>query len=307
MGAMSVAYTTINGEIVLEKRNGVPSDYIPDALGSTIALLSGTHQITDSWTYWPNGQVRARTGTNPTPHTFCGTVGYHSDIVDDFTYVRARDLRVSLARWQAVDPLWPDLRPYSYVGSNPTTFPDPSGAGARWIQISGSFGLLYSHAYLQTDSPCGPSGATSFGFWPRPKPPGQPGTNSHRSGQSSVGSGVTSCSAGASSGSTSSSSGVAGSGSVSSSAGSSSGASSSSSGWSSWGLGTQGFIHQNDENNGQGQIFRQSNSSAFEHALCACIQGSLQATPRYCFGRYGCGSWAEQMWSCAGQNAFRFR
>jgi hypothetical protein len=127
MGVMSVSYTTINGEIVSENRNGVPSDYIPDALGSTIALLSDTHQITDTWTYWPNGQVRTRTGTNPTPFTFVGTRGYHSDIVNDFTYVRARELRVALSRWQTVDVLWPQTLGYAYVLANPPTYADPSG------------------------------------------------------------------------------------------------------------------------------------------------------------------------------------
>jgi RHS repeat-associated protein len=127
MGVMSVAYTTINGQIVSEKRNGVPSDYIPDALGSTIALLSDTHQITDTWTYWPNGQVRTRTGTNPTPHTFCGTVGYHSDIVNNLTYVQARILRPELARWQTIDPLWPAQLPYAYSHCGPTNDADPTG------------------------------------------------------------------------------------------------------------------------------------------------------------------------------------
>jgi len=127
MGVMSVAYTTINGQIVSENRNGVPSDYIPDALGSTIALLSDTHQITDSWTYWPNGQVRTRTGTNPTPHTFCGTVGYHPDVESDSTYVQTRELRPGLARWQTVDPLWPSQAPYAYADSSPVSNTDPTG------------------------------------------------------------------------------------------------------------------------------------------------------------------------------------
>jgi RHS repeat-associated protein len=134
MGVMSVSYTTINGEIVSENRNGVPSDYIPDALGSTIALLSDTHQITDSWTYWPNGQVRTRTGTNPTPHTFCGTVGYHSDLVDNLTYVRARLLRPGLARWQTVDPLWPVQLAYTYAAGSPTTFFDRLGLEVLCLQ-----------------------------------------------------------------------------------------------------------------------------------------------------------------------------
>jgi hypothetical protein len=134
MGVMSVSYTTINGEIVSENRNGVPSDYIPDALGSTIALLSSQHQITDTWTYWPYGEVRTHTGSSVTPFTFGGTVGYHSDVLGSFTYVRASELRVSLTRWQRVDPLWPSERPFCYAKSTPVTLADPAGlsVGSNW-------------------------------------------------------------------------------------------------------------------------------------------------------------------------------
>jgi hypothetical protein len=138
MGVMSVAYTTINGQIVSEKRNGVPSDYIPDALGSTIALLSDTHQITDTWTYWPNGQVRTRTGTNPTPFTFGGTRGYHSDMVNNFTYVRARQLRTGLARWQTLDHSWPHELPFNYCLSNPASVADPTG------DVAVAIGLIFA-------------------------------------------------------------------------------------------------------------------------------------------------------------------
>jgi hypothetical protein len=137
MGVMSVSYTTINGEIVSENRNGVPSDYIPDALGSTIALLSDTHQITDSWTYWPNGQVRTRTGTNVTPHTFCGTVGYHSDLIGNFTSVQARQLRPGLARWQTLDPWWPSRRAYACALPGPIRFSDLPRSCPLWEYIQG--------------------------------------------------------------------------------------------------------------------------------------------------------------------------
>jgi len=124
---LSVAYTTINGEIVSEKRNGVPSDYIPDALGSTIALLSDTHQITDTWTYWPNGQVRTHTGSSITPFTFGGRLGYHSDLVGNFTYVCARQLRTGLARWQTLDQVWPLAKAYTYAYGTSVSRSDRTG------------------------------------------------------------------------------------------------------------------------------------------------------------------------------------
>ena len=47
---MKVNCTVVNGEILSENRNGVIRDYVPDTLGSTIALLDNTryrHLITD--------------------------------------------------------------------------------------------------------------------------------------------------------------------------------------------------------------------------------------------------------------------
>ncbi len=40
---MAVSYLTIDGEIPSETRNGVESDYIPDQLGSTAALIHKPH------------------------------------------------------------------------------------------------------------------------------------------------------------------------------------------------------------------------------------------------------------------------
>ena len=48
----TVRYTTVNGEIISEKRNGVRSLYVPDPLGSTVALLDNTQTKTDTFEYW---------------------------------------------------------------------------------------------------------------------------------------------------------------------------------------------------------------------------------------------------------------
>lgn len=39
-------YTTVNGEIIAETRGGVRKSYVPDPLGSTIALLDNTQAQT---------------------------------------------------------------------------------------------------------------------------------------------------------------------------------------------------------------------------------------------------------------------
>ena len=66
----TVRYTTVNGEIIAEKRNGVRRLYVPDPLGSTVALLDNTQAQTDTFSYWPYGEEKSRTGTTPTPFRF---------------------------------------------------------------------------------------------------------------------------------------------------------------------------------------------------------------------------------------------
>jgi|GEM_PF-2857855 len=127
MGVTS--YTVIEGEIVSENRSGVQSDYIPDSLGSTVALVNSSHQITDTYTYWPYGEVRSHVGTSVTAYTYCGTLGYRSDSIG--YYARARELKASQTRWLTVDPIWPKMFAYGYVSSRPMTFIDPSGLRGR--------------------------------------------------------------------------------------------------------------------------------------------------------------------------------
>ncbi len=125
--AMSVVYTTFDGELVHENRGGVSSFYAPDTMGSTVALLNSVGVVTDTYGYWPYGEIQSHVGSSQTPFTFLGTLGYYLDVVGSFLYVRARYLRQALARWQTVDRLWPRERPYGYVNSSPAQRTDPSG------------------------------------------------------------------------------------------------------------------------------------------------------------------------------------
>ncbi len=125
--AMSVVYTTFDGEIVHENRGGVASFYAPDTMGSTVALLNSAGVVTDTYSYWPYGEIQSHVGSSQTPFGFLGTIGYYLDVIGSFLYVRARYLRQALARWQTVDRLWPRQAAYQYVRSAPTSHRDPSG------------------------------------------------------------------------------------------------------------------------------------------------------------------------------------
>ena len=126
--AMSVKYTTIFGQIVHDLRAGVESFYVPDPLGNTAALVDTTGAITDTWSYWPYGEVQNHTGSSTTPITFMGTLGYFADVTTRL-YVRARYLRADLTRWVTTDEWWPVELAYSYARLRPGVLPDPSGLG----------------------------------------------------------------------------------------------------------------------------------------------------------------------------------
>src|SRR5436853_4679590 len=95
---MKVRYTVVNGEVIAEKASGVRRLLVPDPLGSTVALLDNTQTQTDTFSYWPYGEERTRTGTTATPFRFVGTVGYFRDSPSR-TYVRARHLKTAHGRW----------------------------------------------------------------------------------------------------------------------------------------------------------------------------------------------------------------
>ncbi|HRD31245.1 MAG TPA: hypothetical protein PLB31_08980 [Fimbriimonadaceae bacterium] len=61
-----VNYTTVNGRILHEDRNGVKTLFMPDTLGNVIETRNmDTGAQTSSTTYWPYGEVRTQTGTKP--------------------------------------------------------------------------------------------------------------------------------------------------------------------------------------------------------------------------------------------------
>jgi RHS repeat-associated protein len=125
----TVRYTVANGEVIAEKRGATRSLYVPDPLGSTIALINASQAKTDTWTYWPYGEVKTRTGTTATPFQFVGTQGYYHDSANK-SYVRARYLDKQKARWMNVDPIGfqgGDRNLYRYAGSRPISVSDPSG------------------------------------------------------------------------------------------------------------------------------------------------------------------------------------
>ena len=124
MGVTS--YLTIDGEILSETRSGIESDYIPDPLGSTAALINSSQTITDTFSWWPFGESRSHTGSSITPFGYGGTLGYHADSSGRvFVYVRV--VQTAITSWQTVDPVWPVEPAFAYANCSPVSKSDPSG------------------------------------------------------------------------------------------------------------------------------------------------------------------------------------
>jgi RHS repeat-associated protein len=123
----TTTYTTFNGMLVHENRGGVETEYVPDTLGSVMMCRDVNGNTTYTADYWPYGEVAVSSGTNPSPWSFVGTLGYYTDSAPGSLYVRARTLLPLYGRWATVDPVWPRVAPYSYAGNQPILYSDPSG------------------------------------------------------------------------------------------------------------------------------------------------------------------------------------
>jgi RHS repeat-associated protein len=170
--AMKTRYTVIEGEVMSELRAGTKRDYVPNPQGSTIALLNSSTTKTDTFDYWPYGEISGRSGTTSTPLKFVGTIGYYSDS-DYMNYVRLRYVNTSIGRWIVEDPIGfaGGINKFRYCHGNPVSYIDPSGAKVVWIENpvwGGKFPSswlcgIYSHAYIYFDKGC--DGEKYWGFF----------------------------------------------------------------------------------------------------------------------------------------------
>ena len=104
-------------------------DYLTDALGSVTATVTGAGVVENTYRYKPYGEQLAKTGAGSDPKfLWNGKWGYYR--INSLTvdcYIRARHYFNSKNVWLSIDYFWPDVKPYQYAFSNPTTYIDSSG------------------------------------------------------------------------------------------------------------------------------------------------------------------------------------
>ena len=130
----SATYLHAAGQL-LSIASGTDTSYPPaDALGSIRLITDGAGTVTGSAAYDPFGVRMAQTGT-------ASLLGFTGELTDATGLVdlRARALDPASGTFTQTDPLRPGApgvvgyNPYTYAGSNPTTFTDPSGSFAEYV------------------------------------------------------------------------------------------------------------------------------------------------------------------------------
>jgi RHS repeat-associated protein len=142
-----VASYTYGLDIISQRRGGVDSFYLSDALGSTRALTNNQGVVTDSYSYDAFGQLLSRSGT--TVNSFLYT-GEQKEDASGLYYLRARNYDAALGRFLTADPYQgtpqkpQSLHKYAYVQNNPVNMTDPLGLygfeeGTAAHQLIGGF------------------------------------------------------------------------------------------------------------------------------------------------------------------------
>jgi RHS repeat-associated protein len=125
-----VASYTYGLELISQRRSGLDSFYISDALGSTRALTNSQGVVTDRYSYDAFGQLLSSTGT--TVNSFLYT-GEQKDDAAGLYYLRARNYDPAIGRFMSQDLHQSSLQEpsslnrYVYVQNNPVNTTDPTG------------------------------------------------------------------------------------------------------------------------------------------------------------------------------------
>jgi hypothetical protein len=89
--------------------------FAPDPIGSTVALLNTSRAKTDTFMYWPYGEVKSRTGSTPTQFRFMDSKQFYNESAS-LTYGSWYNQRLGV--WMTVQLFG---MTYSFFNQNPTS------------------------------------------------------------------------------------------------------------------------------------------------------------------------------------------
>jgi RHS repeat-associated protein len=122
-------------ELLLQEKDGTPSWYLQDGLGSTVELTNAAGAVAGSYIYDVFGSVRSHSGSANAVFTF---TGQPADVTG-MQYLRARFFEPRLGRLITLDPEGREPgNPYSYADDNPALLSDPTGL-ISWGQVWDSY------------------------------------------------------------------------------------------------------------------------------------------------------------------------
>lgn len=111
---------------------GVTSSFLPDALGSSVALTDAAGIVQTEYTYEPFGKTGVTGTSNTNSYQYTGRENDGTGLY----YYRARYYHPQLQRFISEDPIdfaGGDINLYAYVLNNPLAYTDPSGESLRTI------------------------------------------------------------------------------------------------------------------------------------------------------------------------------
>ncbi len=130
-------YHTVQGALIGETSATLArTDYVSDALGSTVATMDSSAAVTNLYRYSPYGLTTKVSGVGADPvFGWCGSLGYRGSAqFVAMRYIRQRHLSSDLACWTSRDRFFPELAPYGYANANPVNNVDPTGNAAVYFQ-----------------------------------------------------------------------------------------------------------------------------------------------------------------------------
>ncbi|MGH7964524.1 MAG: RHS repeat-associated core domain-containing protein [Candidatus Binatia bacterium] len=149
-------------EVFSRTEAGTTRFFLPDVLGSTVALTDSASQVQTEYTYAPFGRTTV-TGAAST-NTFQFT-GRENDGLTGLYYYRARYYHPVLQRFISEDPIGfagGDVNLYGYVGNRPIDLIDPRGTDTIGAGIQTGVSLLANQIQATTQLVIDDSGNVGF-------------------------------------------------------------------------------------------------------------------------------------------------